>query len=190
MSGINKLSTDYFTGKINEGIEQIINTLTLLNEFMTILLRIANVIGMDPKANVFPKNNDLLSCLLSHDQLDVFGDNFSTIDHTAERDFIHVNDVVQAIILAFPKLNSTQKYFVYNIASGRTASVKDIIRITEHITHKTIMTKIQNRRANEIERVAIDPQLAQKDLDWHLQYPQPEYMIESSVDWLRNHGKS
>jgi UDP-glucose 4-epimerase len=177
-------------GKIKLAIEQLIESLTFSNDLYAIVLRIANVIGMDPRANIFPQNEDLLSNLLGSDQVDVFGDNCSTADRTPERDFIHVNDVVQAVILALPKLGYWEKYAVYNISSGRTHSVKDIIRVVENVTHRSINIKLQKQRSGEIERLVIDSRLAQRELDWQLQYPSLEYMVESANGWVKRHGKA
>jgi UDP-glucose 4-epimerase len=176
-------------GKIKLAIEQLIESLTFSNDLYAIVLRIANVIGMDPRASAFPQNEDLLSNLLVGDQVDIFGDNCFTADRTPERDFIHVNDVVQAIILSLPKLGYWEKYAVYNISSGRTHSVKDIIRAVENITYRNINIKLQKRRKGEIERLAIDSRLAQRELDWHLQYASLESIIESANGWLKSHGK-
>jgi UDP-glucose 4-epimerase len=176
-------------GKIKLAIEQLIESLTFSKGLYAIVLRIANAIGMDPRASTFPQNEDLLSNLLLSDQMDIFGDNCSTADRTPERDFIHVNDVVQAIILSLPKLGYWKKYAVYNISSGCTHSVKDIIEAVENVTHRSINIKLQKRRNGEIERLAIDSRLAQRELDWHLQYPSLEYMIESANGWLKSHGK-
>ncbi|MDR1906657.1 MAG: NAD-dependent epimerase/dehydratase family protein [Puniceicoccales bacterium] len=175
-------------GKIKLAIEQLIESLTFSHDLHAVILRISNVIGMDPKATVFPENDDLLSNILSNNSVNIFGDNCTTADHTPERDFIHVNDVAQTIISALLKLNFSQKYFVYNIASGRTTSVKNIIQIGEKVTYKPIAANFHKRRNGEIERLSLDPSLARRELDWHLQYPSLEYMIESANDWLKSHG--
>ncbi|MDR2200728.1 MAG: NAD-dependent epimerase/dehydratase family protein [Puniceicoccales bacterium] len=177
-------------GRIKLAIEQLIESLNISHGLRAIVLRIGNVIGMDPKAPLFPQNGDLISnILLGNHGIPIFGNNYTTSDHSAERDFIHVNDVVQAILLALPKLNYVTKHTVYNITSGRTYSVKEIIRAIENITHRTVSTNSQGERSGEIARLAIDSRRAQTELDWHLQCPQLNPMIESSVNWLRNHGK-
>jgi UDP-glucose 4-epimerase len=176
-------------GKIKLALEQLIESLTFANDLHAVILRISNVIGMDPKATVFPENDDLLSHMLFDHSVNIFGDNCTTKDHTPERDFIHVNDVAQAIISALLKLNFSQKYFVYNVASGQTTSVKDMIQIGEKVTYKPIAVHFHKRRNGEIERLSLDPNLARRELDWRLQYPSLEYMIESANDWLKSHGE-
>jgi UDP-glucose 4-epimerase len=176
-------------GKIKLAIEQLIESLTFSQDLHAIILRIANVMGMDPNAATFPQNSDLLSLILFEDFIDIFGDNCTTADHTPERDFIHISDVASAIISALPKLNYGPKYSIYNIGSGRPHSVKNIIETAENIAHKKLDIKPKQRRTGEIERLVINPSLARRELGWHLQYPQLEYMIESSVNWLRNHGE-
>jgi UDP-glucose 4-epimerase len=176
-------------GKIKLAIEQLIESLTLSHDLHAIVLRISNVIGMDPQATTFPWNDDLISRILFDDSVDIFGDNCSTADQTPERDFIHINDVANAIIAALPKLGFAQKYFIYNISSGRTHSVKNIIEITGNILHKNTNVRPKKHRTGEVERSALAPNLARRELGWHLQCPQLEYMIESAVNWLRSHGE-
>jgi UDP-glucose 4-epimerase len=98
-------------GRIKLAIEQLIESLALSHDLHYVILRVANVIGMDPHADNFPSNDDLLSQILFNESLDLFGNDFSTTDHTAERDFIHVNDVAQAVLQILPKLSNFQKNF-------------------------------------------------------------------------------
>jgi UDP-glucose 4-epimerase len=64
-----------------------------------------------------------------------------------------------------------------------------MIETVKNILDKNIDIEQQKHRIGKIERLAIDPSLARRELGWYLQYPQLEYMIESSVNWLRNHGE-
>ncbi|MDR0417913.1 MAG: NAD-dependent epimerase/dehydratase family protein [Puniceicoccales bacterium] len=176
-------------GKIKLAIEQLIESLTVSHDLHAIILRITNVIGMDPNGTVFPQNNDLLSLILLNNSVDIFVRNDTMADHEPERDFIHVNDVASAIIATLPKLGHSEKYSIYNISSGQTNSIKNIIEIAGNILHKNIIITPQKHRIGEIERLAISPNLAQRELDWHLQYPHLEYIIETAVRWLHNHGK-
>ena len=172
-------------GKIKLAIEQLIESLTISHDLHAIVLRISNVCGMDLRAAIFPKNEDLIPNLLCNENVNIFGNNCSTPDRSPERDFIHVNDVAQAILLTLPKLNYSQKYFVYNIASGRTYSVRDVVKIAEKITNKSPAINFHGRRNGEIERLVVASQHAQMELDWHMQHPSLEYMIESARSWLR-----
>jgi UDP-glucose 4-epimerase len=175
-------------GKIKLAIEQLIESLSASHDLHCAILRISNVIGMDHQAEIFPFNDDLLSQILFNGSLDLFGTDFNTADHRAERDFIDVSDVAQAVLQVLPKLNGAQKNFCYNIASGRSHSVADFIKAVEKITHSTVTITPKERRKGEIERLAVDPHLAQREFGWHPQIPL-EYSIESSVNWLKSHGR-
>ncbi|MDR1303134.1 MAG: GDP-mannose 4,6-dehydratase [Puniceicoccales bacterium] len=175
-------------GKIKLAIEQLIESLSVSHDLHYAILRISNAIGMDHQAENFPSNGDLLSQILHNGSLDLFGTDFNTADHRAERDFIHVSDVAQAVLQVLPKLGGFQKNFCYNIASGKSYSVADFIKSVEKVTHLTVAINPRERRTGEIERLAIDPYLAQRELGWRPQYSL-EYMIESSVNWLKNNGE-
>ncbi|MDR0590306.1 MAG: GDP-mannose 4,6-dehydratase [Puniceicoccales bacterium] len=173
-------------GKIKLAIEQLIESLSISHDLHYAILRISNAIGMDHQAENFPSNGDLLSQILLNESLDLFGTDFNTADHRAERDFIHVNDVAQAVLQVLPKLGGFQKNFCYNIASGKSYSVADFVKFVEKAAHLTVTIDPRERRSGEIERLAIDPYSAQRELGWRPQYSL-EYMIESSVNWLKTH---
>jgi UDP-glucose 4-epimerase len=61
--------------------------------------------------------------------------------------------------------------------------------VVEKVTNRSTAINYKERRKEEIERLAINSHLAQRELDWRLQYPQLEYMIESAINWLKNHGE-
>jgi UDP-glucose 4-epimerase len=99
---------------------------------------------MDRKATAFSQNDYLRSNIPFKNSVYIFDDNCTMIDHTPERDFIYVNYVANAMIAALLKLDYAHKHYIYNISSGRTHYLKNIIEIARNILHKNMNVTLQN----------------------------------------------
>lgn len=102
-------------------------------------------------------------------ELLVFGNDYSTPDGTAIRDYINVVDLSKAHVVAIKRLlNQQQKsnYEVFNLGTGRGYSVLEIIKTFEKVTGVKINYRITDRRPGDIEKVWADTSLANKELGW------------------------
>jgi|TARA_B110000263_G_C15297252_1_gene506154 nucleoside-diphosphate-sugar epimerase len=80
------------------------------------------------------------------------------------RDYIHVEDLVEAVIASTKIMNGLQ---VYNIGSGYSVSVKDIIKLIEEIIRKSLQSEERNIvRNNELMNVVADISKASASLNW------------------------
>ena len=86
-------------------------------------------------------------------------------DLNPKRDYIYVDDVADAIITT---LKCEKKYSVYNVASGISHSVKELIEIIQDLarTEKPIISE-NNTRKNEINNIEVDISKTMKELNWH-----------------------
>lgn len=86
-------------------------------------------------------------------------------DLTPRRDFVYLNDLVDSLIMT---LGCENGYRVYNIGSGKSFSVKEVIEIAQSNAHtnKEIIS-CQIKRSNEIDDVVADISKAKLELKWH-----------------------
>src|SRR5438445_13774107 len=91
----------------------------------------------DPESHLIPVT--LQVALGKRDKLTIFGTDYPTPDGTNVRDYIHVEDLADAHILAMEKLKSGEAMFL-NLGTGRGFSNREIIRTVEKITGKTVAT--------------------------------------------------
>jgi UDP-glucose 4-epimerase len=154
-------------------------------------LRYFNACGCDPEG-VIGEDHDpethlipvILQTLLGkREKLMMFGDDYPTPDGTNIRDYIHVNDLAEAHILAMQKLSEGDQLFL-NLGTGRGFSVKEIIVAAEKVTGKKVPLQIGPRRAGDAIALYADPSLAKKVIGWEAKMKNPEEIIRTAWNWM------
>lgn len=128
----------------------------------------------------------LQSLLGLRDKVTLFGEDYPTKDGTNIRDYIHVDDLADAHILAMQKLSDGQRMFL-NLGTGRGFSVKEIIATAEKVTGKKVPLVIGPRRAGDAVALYADPSRAKQTLGWEAKYKEPEEIIRSAWNWFSKH---
>jgi UDP-glucose 4-epimerase len=164
------------TKQINEEI--IRDTVTSGSPINAILLRYFNPIGAHPTALLGELPNGVPQNLVPYltqtaigirEQLSVFGDDYNTPDGSCIRDFINVVDLAKAHVVAIERMlkgEQKERVEVFNIGTGRGASVLELINAFEKATGVKLNYKIVGRRAGDIEKVWANPELANNELGW------------------------
>jgi UDP-glucose-4-epimerase GalE len=116
----------------------------------------------------------------------VFGTDYPTPDGTNIRDYIHVEDLADAHILAMQKLTEGQPIFC-NLGTGRGFSVKEIIAAAEKVTGKKAPVAYGPRRAGDAIALYADPSRAKELLGWEAKHKDPEAIIRSAWNWFSKH---
>ena len=88
--------------------------------------------------------------------LEVFGDDFDTIDGTVMRDYIHVVDLAQAHIAAVAQIDTLEPFEVINIGTGEGLSVLQMIKEFQKQSGKTVPYQIGQRRPGDAAKVWAD----------------------------------
>ena len=101
-------------------------------------------------------------------QLRVFGNQYPTPDGTGVRDYIHVMDLVEGHVAALRYLlrEGPGGYFVWNLGTGRGASVLDVIAAFERASGRSVPYVIDTQRPGDVAACWADPRRAQRDLGW------------------------
>ena len=76
----------------------------------------------------------LQTALGQRKEIEIFGDDYETKDGTCVRDYIHINELAQAHLLALQKLQSGVEEEIYNLGNGGGYSVKEVIDLAREIT--------------------------------------------------------
>jgi UDP-glucose 4-epimerase len=121
-------------------------------------------------------------------QLTVFGTDYPTADGTNVRDYIHVDDLADAHILAMQKLREGNPIYC-NLGTGNGFSVKQIIAAAEKVTGKKVPVVFGPRRAGDAVALYADPSRAKQVLGWEAKYKDPEGIIRSAWNWFSKHPK-
>ncbi|MDR1700384.1 MAG: GDP-mannose 4,6-dehydratase, partial [Lachnoclostridium sp.] len=119
--------------------------------------------------------------------ISVFGDDYPTKDGTCIRDYIHVEDLIQAHILALGHLREGRASDVFNLGNGVGFSVKEMIDTARKATGHDIPAKLCERRAGDPASLIASSEKAKDILGWKPVHTDPEDIISSAWNWHKNH---
>jgi len=120
--------------------------------------------------------------------LTLFGTDYPTPDGTNVRDYIHVEDLADAHILAMEKLKGGEQIFL-NLGTGRGFSNREIIAAVEKVTGKKVPVKEAPRRPGDAVALYADPTKAKQTIGWEAKHKDPESIIRSAWNWFSKHPK-
>lgn len=174
--------------------EQVLEDVSLLAKFNTILLRYFNPVGAHPSAEIgempIGVPNNLVPLITQvaigkREKLTVFGDDYPTRDGSCVRDYIHVCDVARAHTLAMKYLiqeQTAKKIDIFNLGTGDGVTVLEIIQAFEQVAGLKLKYEIGPRRSGDVIEVYADNAKAKSILGWELEYDLNDMML-SAWDW-------
>ena len=117
----------------------------------------------------------------------IFGDDYDTKDGTCVRDYIHVNDLAQAHILAMEYLAKGGNSDVFNLGNGVGFTVKEVIDVARSVTNHSIPATIEARRAGDPSVLIASSDKAKTVLGWKPKYDDLETIISTAWNWHKGH---
>lgn len=117
--------------------------------------------------------------------VNVFGNDYDTLDGTGVRDYIHVVDLANGHVKALEKLNQNPGLITYNLGTGNGYSVLQLIEAVKKASGRDIPYKFTERREGDIATCYADPSKARAELGWEAKYELDE-MCEDSWRWQFN----
>ena len=159
-------------------VEKILKDYDVAYGLKSMILRYFNAAGADESGKIgeaHSPESHLMPIILQaakgeRESIKVFGSDYPTKDGTCIRDFVHVNDLSRAHILALKKMFETNQSDNFNLGSGSGYSVKEVIETAKKITGKEIKTEYVARRAGDPAVLVADSAKAQKVLGWQISY--------------------
>lgn len=128
----------------------------------------------------------LQTVLGQREQITVFGTDYPTPDGTCIRDYVHVDDLCRAHLLALEQLQPGDSRF-YNLGIGKGYSVKEIIEATKRVTQSEIPTAYAERRPGDPPELYCDATKVLNELGWKPEHVEIEDIIASAWNWFRAH---
>ncbi|MFM8274229.1 MAG: UDP-glucose 4-epimerase GalE [Gemmata sp.] len=116
----------------------------------------------------------------------VFGTDYPTPDGTCVRDYIHVDDLARAHILALDKVGPGAK-LAYNVGVGRGYSVREVISGVEEVTGLKVPVKEGPRRACDPPALVADASKIRRELGWAPRYDNLKAILETAWKWHKAH---
>ncbi len=156
-----------------------------------IALRYFNAAGADPQARI-GENHDPETHLIplalqaitgKRPPLQLFGQDYDTPDGTCIRDYIHVDDLASAHILAIEFLINGGNSGVFNLGSNHGYSVNEVIETAAKVTGQQVPFTYAARRPGDPATLVADASLAKKVLGWQPQYSDLTQIIAHAWTW-------
>lgn len=166
-------------------VETLLRWFDEIHHITSICLRYFNASGADPEGTLGEEHEPethliplVLRAVQTGQPVTVFGNDYPTPDGTCIRDYIHVNDLAQAHILAVEYLMGGEASDRFNVGTGEGHSVLEMIRTVEQVTGKKVPYTVGPRREGDPPSlVAASGQLRQK-LGWSPQYADLRTIVE------------
>ena len=122
------------------------------------------------------------------DSVQVFGNDYATRDGTAVRDYIHVEDLGRAHLLALEAADEGE-HRVYNLGNGAGFSVREVVEVAREVTGREIKAIDAPRRAGDPPVLVASSEQIQKHLGWTPKKPALSDMISDAWDWMQEHPR-
>jgi UDP-glucose 4-epimerase len=121
--------------------------------------------------------------------LSLFGDDYSTPDGTAIRDYVHVDDLAAAHAVALDYLVAGKESAVLNLGSGQGHSVRQVLTTVQAVTGKPVPFTLAPRRTGDPSILIAQSDKARSVLDWQPRYTSLNTIVESAWRWHRRRAE-
>jgi len=176
-------------------VEQILRDLVKSDaEWSVTSLRYFNVAGCAEDGSLGaahdPETRVLLlaikAALRMRESFTIFGNDYDTPDGTCIRDYIHVDDLSRAHLLALERLTPGE-YQVYNLGIGRGFSVQEVVDSVERVTGQTVPVVMGDRRAGDPPVLYADASKIQSTLGWQPKFTELDDIVTTAWNWMEAH---
>mgnify|MGYP001422152221 CR=1 FL=1 len=166
-------------------IENYLEWISTIKSIKFITLRYFNAAGYTAKKDLIKHKEKMPENLLpiimevatgEREILQVFGNDYDTVDGTCIRDYIHVLDLARAHIDALNYLKKYKKNSVVNLSTGKGTSVLEVIKIAENYTSRKINYDFMDRRLGDPGTLISQYSKANNLFGW-----MPKYSMEDIV---------
>ena len=115
----------------------------------------------------------------------IYGTDYDTPDGTCIRDYIHIDDLCRAHLLALDWLDQSRE-LICNLGNEKGHSVREVIETVKKVSGKDFKVTEVSRRPGDAPRLAADATKARNELGWRTEKPQLEDMVSTAWQWHSN----
>ena len=178
-------------------VDQLIGFYARAHGLSATSLRYFNVAGAsgalgedhDPETHLIPLV--LEAALGEGGSVEIFGTDYSTPDGTAVRDYIHVEDLSRAHLLALEAADGAEpgEHRVYNLGNGSGFSVREVVEAARRVTGRPIEAIEAPRRSGDPPTLVASSALIREGLGWVPEKPDLADMISDAWNWMLEHPR-
>lgn len=178
-------------GRTKLVVEQMLEDFQQAYGLKSVPLRYFNAAGADPDGELGEDHDPethliplvLKTALGQRSHVSIFGNDYPTPDGTCIRDYIHIEDLAQAHLLALDRLLSDLPGEAYNLGNATGHSVRQVIETARRVTGRDIPVRIIDRRSGDPAVLISSSDRAIRALGWQPRFPDLETIIETAWNW-------
>jgi len=182
-------------GESKRAFERALRDLATAGVLRAVSLRYFNASGCHPDGSLGEDHHPEIhliplaidAALGRRPALTVFGDDYDTPDGTCIRDYIHVQDLALAHVLALSALEGGEPYRFYNLGTETGHSVREVIVAVEKVTGKKVPHQIGPRRPGDPPRLVASAAKIRGELGFRPRHTGLEGIVETALVWRREH---
>jgi UDP-glucose 4-epimerase len=134
----------------------------------------------EPESHLIPLVLDV--ALGRRDKIKIYGDDYPTPDGTCIRDYIHVEDLAAAHLLAFQAL-AEKEQLIYNLGNGSGFSVREVIDSARRVTGHPIPAEVFPRRPGDPAVLIASSEKIAHELGWKPRHTNLDEIVASAWKW-------
>ena len=179
-------------GETKYNVEKIIEWSSKLNNLNYIILRYFNVAGASNSKLIGESHRNethlipiIINSVLNDTSFSLFGNTHDALDGTCIRDYIHIDDIINAHLLSINMISKIKCNFICNLGNKNGISIKQLISVFEDIFNKKIKYTVVDKKIGDPPRLVASNTQAEKKLGWVPQKSIIEILL-SAMEWQKN----
>lgn len=158
------------------------------------MLRYFNVAGADrsgvlgedhePETHLIPVA--IQAALEQREGMAIFGTDYPTSDGTCVRDYVHVEDLIDAHVRVMEKIRPGDLR-AYNVGIGKGYSVRQVLDAVRRVTGRNFQIREEPLRAGDPAALYNNPTLIARELGWHASVTDLDAIVDSAWQWMKRH---
>ncbi|MDH6464226.1 UDP-glucose 4-epimerase [Micromonospora sp. A200] len=183
-------------GATKLAVDMALTSEAIAHDLAAVSLRYFNVAGAylrddlaigerhDPETHLIPIALDVAAG--RREKLQLFGDDYPTVDGTCVRDYIHVADLARAHLLALSAA-VPGRHRIYNLGNGNGFTNRQVVDVVREVTGHPLPVEIAPRREGDPAELVASSALAREELGWTPEKPTLHDMVEDAWAFYRAH---
>jgi UDP-glucose 4-epimerase len=175
-------------------VETLLGWFDRIHHLTSVCLRYFNAAGGAPDGRLGEQHEPethliplILRAVLSGKPVTVFGQDYDTPDGTCIRDYIHVEDLAEAHVLALEYLLAGGRSDQFNVGTGTGHSVMEVIHAVEKITGQKVPYLMGTRRAGDPARLVASSDKLRSTLGWQPRSSDLNTIVTHAWEFARQH---
>ncbi|MBR1170980.1 UDP-glucose 4-epimerase GalE [Bradyrhizobium liaoningense] len=160
----------------------------------SVALRYFNAAGCDPDGDIGERHEPethaiplMIEAARNPSQpFTIFGTDFSTPDGSAIRDYVHVNDLARAHLLAGEMLVARGGTHVFNLGTGVGTSVFELVEAVKRVAGRDPAIRLGPRREGDPPVLVASYTKAERELGWRPQHSHIDFVLETALRWQQS----